>query len=300
MTNNKVYLGLLVLGTAFWGISFPLVKEGLSVVEPHIFLIYRFFMAAVVLTVIFFKYLSYIDMKTLKLGALLAIPLIGAIMLQTFCLKYTSSSNASFIAGMDILFIPIFKFFFFKKKIPLKTWIACLIAISGLYIIAMSATSGFGFGDILALIGAVSFAIYIIMVARYGEDEKIKTPSLMLVQMYACVFYCIVVALFFSSPSELIIPMDIHVWKAILFTGILATAFMYTIQNISQKYIGEEKIAMIYLCEPIFATVAGYLLISEEITSRTIIGGGLILFALFIAEYKFKTATVFKKKYSNL
>ena len=300
MMNKKVYLGLLVLGTAFWGISFPLVKEGLSVVEPHVFLIYRFLIAAIVLSIIFFKYLIQINFKTLKYGTLLAIPLIGAIMLQTFCLKYTSSSNASFIAGMDVLFIPIFKFFLFKKTIPVKTWIASIIAISGLYIIAMSSTVGFGYGDVLALIGSVLFAVYIILVARYGDKEEIKTPSLILVQMYACVFFCIIVALFISSPSALVLPMDIHVWKAVLFTGILATAFMYTIQNISQKYLAEEKIAMTYLCEPIFATFAGYLLINEAITSRTIIGGGLILFALFIAEHKFRTASVFKKKYSNL
>lgn len=294
MRNNRLYLALLVLGTAFWGISFPLVKEGLSVVQPHVFLVYRFLLAALILSVIFFKYLLRINFATLKAGFLLAIPLMAAIMLQTVCLKYTSSSNASFIAGMDVLFIPIFKFFMFKKSIQLKTWVATILAVVGLYTIAMSSATGVGYGDLLALIGAVAFAVYILMAGKF--NKKVETPSLVIVQMYACVLFCVVLALIQGSPADLALPTDMHVWKAILFTGIFATAYMYCVQNISQKYIEEEKIALTYLCEPIFATIAAYLLINEDITSRTIIGGALIVLALFIAEYKFKYIPLLKQK----
>jgi drug/metabolite transporter (DMT)-like permease len=299
MMNNRVYLGLLILGTAFWGISFPLVKEGLSVVQPHVFLIYRFLLAAIVLSIIFFKYLSKINFTTIKYGVMLAVPLMSAITLQTVCLQYTSSSNAAFIAGMDVLLIPIFKFFLFKKSVQSKTWIACFIALTGLYIIAMSSATGFGYGDVLAVLGAIAFAVYILMVAKFS-NQKIETPSLVIVQMYACAAFALVMALFTSAPSELLLPMNAYVWKAVLFTGILATAYMYTMQNISQKYLEEEKIALTYLCEPVFATFAAYFLIGEDITSRTIIGGGLILLALFISEYRFRHLPKLKQRTHKL
>lgn len=285
--NNRVYLGLLILGTAFWGISFPLVKDGLTVVDPHVFLIYRFALASIVLSIVFFKYLKKINKETIKYGLIASVPLMIALSLQTICLQYTSSSNASFISGMDILLIPIFKLIFFKKKIQTKVWLACIIAFVGLYIIAKSSSrDGFGYGDILAMIGAISFAIYILMVGKWGS--KVETPSLILVQMYSCVVLAIVISIFYVSPSDLILPMEASAWKAVLFTGIFATAFMYSVQNIAQKYIEDEKIALTYLCEPIFATIAAYFLIGEPITINTVIGGTLILFALFIAEYKFK------------
>lgn len=288
MMNNKVYLGLLIVGTAFWGISFPLVKEGLSVIDPHVFLIYRFALASIVLSVIFFKYLQRIDADTLKYGITASIPLLGAISLQTICLQYTSSSNAAFIAGMDVLLIPIFKLLFFKKTVQIKVWIACIISIIGLYFIAMSSSSeaGLGYGDFLAMLGAFAFAIYILMVGKWGS--KVETPSLILVQMYSCTILGFIISLFYVEPSQLILPTDLSTWRAVLFTGIFATAFMYTVQNIAQKHIEDEKIALTYLFEPIFATIAGYYLIDESITINTIIGGGLILFALFIAEYRFK------------
>ena len=78
------------------------------------------------------------------------------------------------------------------------------------------------------------------------------------------------------------LPFD--VWKALLFVAILSTAYMYCIQNAAQKYIEAEKIALTYLCEPIFATVFAYIILNEEITSRTVIGGTLILSAMLLAE----------------
>lgn len=287
MKNNRLYLALLVLGTAFWGISFPLVKEGLSAIQPHTFLTYRFLLAAIILSVIFIKYLRRINLLTIKVGVLLSLPLIFAIMMQTVSLKYTSSSNAAFIAGMDVLLIPIFKFFFFKKSIPFKTWFACSIALIGLYIISMASSTGFGYGDLLAIFGAVAFAIYILLVSRFSH-KNIETPIVVVVQLYSCAIVSFLFMLIKGTPNDLIFPMNTSVLNAILFTSILATAFMYYIQNISQKYIEEEKIALTYLCEPIFATIAAYVLIGEPITVKTIIGGTLIVTALFIAEYKFK------------
>ena len=290
MMNNRVYLFLLILGTAFWGVSFPLVKEGLTFIDPHVFLIYRFVLAALVLSIVFYKYWSSINLKTLKYGFLASIPLVTAISLQTVCLKYTTSSNAAFIAGMDVLLVPIFKLLLFKKSVQTKVWMACIIALVGLYIIAMSSSEsgGLGYGDVLALMGAFAFAIYIIMIGKWGSKSNVKIQSLILVQMFSCAILCLCVSLFYVSPSDLIIPNNFEAWRAVLFTGVLATAYMYSIQNIAQKYIEDEKVALTYLCEPIFATIAGYYLIGEVITVYTIIGGLLILFALFICEYKFR------------
>ncbi|MBD8347235.1 DMT family transporter [Dysgonomonas sp. HGC4] len=287
MKKSRIYLGLLVLGTAFWGISFPLVKEGISIVHPFSFLMYRFLLAALVLSILFFKQLKQINWQTIKYGVWVGIPLLLAILLQTIGLQYTSSANASFISGMDVLLIPILKFCVFRKSIKPKTWLACTMALAGLYVIAMaSAGSGFNRGDMYAVGGAIAFAAYVLMVGKY--NNKVETILLVIVQLYTCTIVYAVLAFATVDFSHMALPMDWNVWKAVLFTGIFATAYMYGIQNVSQKYIEEEKVALTYLCEPVFATLAAYVLISEPITIRTIIGGGLILLSMFISEYRFK------------
>lgn len=287
MKSNRKYLFLLLLGTAFWGISVPLAKEGISIVNPFVFLTYRFLIAAIVLAIFFHKKLKHIDKRTIKYGLIVSIPLIIALSLQTICLKYTSSSNTAFIAGMDVLLVPILKMLLFKKQISNKVWIACIIAFIGLSVIAISPGLTLNFGDLLALIGAVGFAVYIVIVGKLSYKEY-DISSCVVVQMTACTIFSLIISLILLPAPELIIPLDINLIKSILFAGILGTAYMYCIQNIAQKYIEDEKIALTYLCEPIFATLAAYFLINEGITLRTIIGGTLIILALFIAEHKFK------------
>lgn len=287
MKKSRIYLALLVMGTAFWGISFPLVKDGLHIVHPYSFLLYRFCLAAIVLSVLFFNHLKRINLQTVKYGILVGIPLFLAILLQTVGLQYTSSANASFISGMDVLLIPVLKLFIFRRPVKLKTWIASSVALVGLYIIAMSSESGgFNIGDCYVLGGAFAFGCYVLLVGKY--TDRVETMSMVIVQLYTCTIAYAILVVSTLGTNELVLPADNSVWKAVLFTGVLATAYMYGIQNISQRFIEEEKIALTYLFEPVFAVIAAYFLINESITLYTVIGGLCILIAMFISEFSFK------------
>lgn len=282
MTKSRVFFVLLLIGTAFWGISFPVTKDTFTVIHPFTFLLYRFLVAAVVLNFIFNKQFSVISKQGFKYGILAGIPLCIAILLHTVGLKYTSSSNASFIAGIEVLLIPLFKLLFFKKRIERKMWVACIIALAGLYIIAMTSSEGLAIGDMYVFIGSLFFSFYVLLVSKL--KHKTEAFSFVIVQLYTCAALYGILTVTTLGPSALYVPMQKDIWIALLFAGVLATAYMYCVQNIAQKYIEEEKVALAYLCEPIFATVAAYFLINEEITIRTIVGGILILSAMLIAE----------------
>ena len=78
--------------------------------------------------------------------------------------------------------------------------------------------------------------------------------------------------------------MDSSFWEGVLFCALLATAFMYAVQSAAQKYLEEEKVALTYLFEPIFAAFAGAMLLGETTDGRTLAGAALIFSALLIAE----------------
>lgn len=65
--------------------------------------------------------------------------------------------------------------------------------------------------------------------------------------------------------------------------GIIATAFTLTLQLVGQKYVSPTKSALIYNLEPVFATLFAFVLLSEKLTLRQIIGALLILMSLFIS-----------------
>lgn len=284
MQNKTLYLILLIIGTAFWGISFTFVKVSIGQGSPYVFLFYKFLTAGIILGLVFQKQLKHITLKTLKIGVLISVPLLAGTILQTIGLKSTSVSNSAFITGFDVLLIPVLKFLVYRKKVAAKVWLACVTALAGLYLIAVQDSLRLNIGDLWTIAGAFGFAFYVLQVGRFSTEEN-PIPAV-LVLMFFCAAGCFVLA--FSDTSSVWMPAESDFWTGILFAGIPATAYMYAVQNIGQRYIAEEKIALTYLCEPIFATLAGFFILNETITGRTAVGGLLIISGMFLAEINFK------------
>lgn len=287
MSKSKIYLPLLILGTAFWGISFPLSKDAFQVIHPYTFMFYRFLIAAALLTMLFYKKMHAINKSTLKKGLLSGFFLFMGIGWQTVGLKYTNASNASFIAGIEVVLIPLFAFLFFKKSVQPKIWFACVLALIGLYTIA--ATSGISHlktGDMMVFVGSLFYAAYVLYVGKVTSTKQsgINTVAFVVIQLFVCSLSAGVLTVSTQGLSAMSIPLSWDLWEVLLFVGILSTAYMYCVQNVAQKYIEAEKIALTYLCEPVFATLFAFFLLNEDITQRTIIGGSLIISAMLVSE----------------
>lgn len=284
MQKKHFYLLLLIAGTAFWGISFTFVKVGIGAGSPFVFLFYKFFIAAFCLAVVFVKKLRLISKQTLKISFLIGVPLLIGTVLQTIGLQYTTVSNAAFITGLDVLLIPILKFLIYKKKIENKIWMACLLALAGLYSIVVKDGLSLNYGDLLIVACAFGFAFYVLQVGKHATEEN-PIPAVILLMLF-CAFGCFVFAFF--DANSVWIPETDGFWTGVLFAAIPATAFMYAVQNVGQRYLGEEKVALTYLFEPVFATTAGVLILGENFTIQILIGGILIISAMFISEINFK------------
>src|ERR1044072_620995 len=105
MDKRNVLMGLLILGTAFWGISFPVTKMAVNGVSQSTFLFYRFTLATLVLAIVFFRRLKKTTRKEFVSGVLLSIPITLAINLTTLGLKYTPASQCAFVAGMSVVVV---------------------------------------------------------------------------------------------------------------------------------------------------------------------------------------------------
>lgn len=283
MQKKYLYLFTLILGTAFWGISFSLVKVGVGYSSPYVFLFYKSAIAVIALAAVFYKQLRLVNKNTVKIGIMTGIPLFIGTVLQTKGVTLTSVSNAAFLTGLNVMLIPILKFLLYKKKVQTKIWFSCIIASIGLYIVAVKDGLSVNSGDIWCIAAAFAFAFYVLQVGQYSNEEKIM-PSV-ITMLATCALGCLVLALF--DQKAVWLTTDDDFWIGVLFTAIPATAFMYAISNTAQRYIGEEGVGLAYLFEPVFAAIAGVVILNEEITLRIFIGGGLIILAMFISEYQF-------------
>lgn len=278
-SKNRIASSLLLIGTFFWGMTFVFVKEGIEIIDVFTFLSIRFYIATLLLTVIFHKELAKIDRRLLLYGILLGAVLTLSYVTQTIGLKYTSASKAAFITGLSVIFVPIFVTILHKKIPCIELILASLICLLGIWIMSNSNDMKMRSTDVWVFACAVLFAIYIILVGRY--TKIFPSAAFTIIQL---ITVAITTGFMAGIESLFSIPPEYTVWQAILICAVLATAFMYTIQNKFQKFISEVKASIIFSFEPIFAAITAYFYLGEEITGHVIIGGMLIFGGMILSE----------------
>ncbi|RAJ06488.1 threonine/homoserine efflux transporter RhtA [Chitinophaga skermanii] len=284
MGKKNLFLLLLIVGTAFWGISYSVTKYAIGQASYATFLFYRYVLATVVLALIFSKTVRRLKRADIVTGALLAFPLLGSTLLLTIGLQYTTASQASFLTGTCVILVPILKSFIYRKALPGKTWLASGMALLGLFIICMKEQFSLSMGDLLTLGSAVSFSLYLIFVERLAAKRNIF-PTI--VPMFAtCALITCCYALLDTSANWA--PVTLGFWMSIVYCALFATAYMYTVSNVAQKYLSAEKIAIIYLFEPVFGALAAFVMLDEALSWRLLIGGCLIFVATFISQIDFR------------
>lgn len=284
MEKRNIFLVLLVLGTAFWGISFSVTKLAIGANQSALFLFYRFLSATLVLSIVFWKHVKKLDTSSIKTGASLALPLVLGIYLQTLGITHTSASQCSFVAGITVVIIPVLKLILYRKTAALKIWLAACIALIGLFVISIKDNFSIGIGDLYTITGAFCFAVYLIQVER---ESKVRNIIPTIVPMFAS---CAVMTLILTLCQGNInwVPQQNTFWTGIIFCALFSTAYMYTISNIAQKYISAERVSIIYLFEPVFGAIAAHFILGEQISSRLLIGGALIFMATLVSELNLK------------
>ncbi len=75
---------------------------------------------------------------------------------------------------------------------------------------------------------------------------------------------------------------------AAAFTGVLATAVAFGIQTVAQRFTTSTHTALIFAAEPVFAGLFSLILIGELLGPRQMLGCGLILGGMLVAELRRK------------
>ena len=273
-----------------WGATFVIVQNALSFLEAHSFNALRFFIAFLILLIVyllFFKKETKIWSRTLLVsGFKIGIWLFLGYAFQTLGLAITTPAKAGFITGLSVVMVPLFSVILLKLRLTLFAIIGVISATIGLYFMTIVDSSSFQLGDLLILLCAFSFAMQIIMTAKYARD--VKALPLTIIQLGTVSILSFLSAVIFDEDISLIIDPSIllqtDVWIAILVTSVFATAFAFLGQTYLQAYISPTRVALIFATEPVFAALTSYFWIGEKLTAASIFGCMLILFGMIIAE----------------
>lgn len=277
---------LLLLSVAIaWGVTFLMVQDAISTTPVYSFLFFRFALASLLMFFIAYKYLNFINTKTVIYGVILGVFLFSAFATQTFGLAYTQSSIVAFITGLNVICVPFLAYFIFKEKIRKNVLLGSFIAVFGLYLLTMSGTLTFEKGEFLTLICAFLFALQIIFTGKFSKEVNVFL--LVLFQLITVAILSLIFSLLLEEKT-FDISYNYPFCKAVIITALFATVYAFLIQTYMQQFTTATKTAIIFAMEPVSAAFFAYLTVNELLTFTQVLGAILIVFATIIAELQFK------------
>ena len=204
--------------------------------------------------------------------------LIGGIILgigfssYVFAMYNTTVANTNFIIQTQTIFLAIFGYFFLKEKISIITLISIILAISGLLLmLGNSLSGGKMLGNIIAFIMPITFASLILIVRKYPHLDMV--PLQLVAGMVALLIG------FFVSNKILISTYDIFL---AFLSGTFQLGLGFIFITIGARKTLSAMVGIIMLTEAILGPFWAWLFVNEDASLYTIIGGSIIIFAVFL------------------
>jgi len=105
-----------------------LIKDVVRQLSPADFLAVRFVIAAVLMSVVFWRPLRALTRRQVRLGVVLGVLYAVAQLLQTVGLAHTEASRSGFITGTYVVLTPVFTAVLLRERLPRSTWAAVGLA----------------------------------------------------------------------------------------------------------------------------------------------------------------------------
>jgi len=199
--------------------------------------------------------------------------------LQQAGMRITTAGNAGFITAIYVVLVPLWLALFWKRKTGNIVWVAALITLAGGAMLSGGSLNGFKFGDGLELLGAGMWAFHVIFVERMVQ--KVDVLSFAVGQYLTAGLGSAVLGLVFEWQS---LPSLGGQWLSILYTGIFSTAIAFTLQALAQRHAPPADAAVLLSTEAVFAALAGWLILNEQLAPIQIVGAVFILAAVLLVQ----------------
>ena len=281
---------LLLAVVAVWGGTFSLVKDALQDASPLVFNLMRMLIAGSALVLLNNRSLRQLSRRTWTAGATAGVFLGAGYQLQTAGLARTSAANSAFITGLVVVFVPLLSLSqrLRSPRIPPPrpaSAAGALLAFAGFAL--MTTTGGEGvvgllrslrLGDVLTLGCAVAFAAHLLSLSHFADVPAAQLATL---QVIACTAV-MGVTLPLGGPPHLHLSTRLVI--ALVITGLLATAFAFSVQSWAQQHLSPGATALLLTLEPVFALLTAFAFLHERPSRRSLAGAGLILGGILLTE----------------
>ena len=227
-----------------------------------------------------------LELRTLSISQIRLAALSGVFLAAHFAvwmasLDYTSVANSIVLVDTVPLWVGLFTPIFTRDRISRAMAIAIALSVLGAAVISASdfaLSPRHLWGDLLALIGGICAAIYILLGRSLRRNLSLPAYATICYGASSVVLWLIVLAI--GLPVN---GFSAQTYGALVSMALVSQILGHTAFNWSLRWLSAGLVAVSLLGEPILTTLWAYLLFGESLTWLQGTGGVLILLSIGIA-----------------
>ena len=262
---------------ACWGSTFFLIKDLLDRVPTLDFLAVRFTIASLALLLVAPRALGRLSPAVRRHAVVLGLLYGVAQILQTAGLAHTPASISGFVTGLYVVCTPLLAAAILRTRIPPITWAAVLLATVGLAVLALRGFS-IGYGELITLASAVLYALHIVGLGAWSTAQDAVGMTILQIMVIA------VVCTLATAHDGIVLPDRTSDWVSVVYMAVVVGALGLLGQTWAQAHLPPTRSAIIMSMEPVFASFFAVWLGGEDLTTRLLLGGSMVLVAMLTVE----------------
>ncbi len=282
---------LLILANMLWATSYVAGKFILQDISVTMLNALRMCLASLLLMPLLIYKRKDIHLTWRDVPQLLLLALTGFVinkMLEYGGLALTTASDVALLISSETLFTTAFAWLLLRERFQLLRVGLMLLGLGGVYLIVERSfvpniPPGGGvwriFGDLLVVLALIFEAFYTIR----GKSLLVKHSPLLVIST------AIVGSTIFWLPLagwEVVSfgwhPLSVLGWLSLGWMALVATVFGYLAWFQGLAKVDGSAAAVTLFVQPLFGTVLAVLLLHEQLTPITVIGGVLIVMSVFL------------------
>jgi drug/metabolite transporter (DMT)-like permease len=288
--KNKAVFYTIIAGV-LWGTSFPIIKVGLTYIDPFTFVFWRFLVSTVTLFVILLL-LRKLDFKITNKKLLVFLGVTNAVgyLLQYVSMSYTTAAKAALFINLSAIWVAILSPKLLGESFSRKKIMGVLFGLIGIVFVSTNldflALGGGQFvADLALVISGFTWAIFMIYNKKLVSNSTSGTFQSM---TWVLLFTFLSIAPFAVLAGSGFFALSGSAWLAIFWTAIVCWVIPYYLWLEGLKHLSASTSTVLLLSEIVMAVILSIVVLKEPVTLFSSIGALFVVIAIALVSIQGK------------